>query len=296
MCIATYKRPAKLIRLISSILDQEINEKVNVKIIIVDNDRNESAREIVCALIQQGVNIVYDVEPEQNIALARNRALLHAQGEYVAFIDDDEQACNVWLANLLKVALQNSADVVFGPVLPVMPDNSPKWVINGGFFDRPRMKTGSTVQHGRTGNALVKRSKLIESRDQPFLKELGLIGGSDFELFERVRDSGGKLVWSDEAIVTEEVEEDRPNLKWLALRSFRGGLIFAERSGARPSGLGLISWVSLRGMVILGGVLAAIICWPFSRALAAKSFFKSCSYFGQVMSLTEYRYLEYARK
>ena len=46
--------------------------------------------------------ISYDVEPEQNIALARNRAIGNASGEYVALIDDDEFPDKQWLLTLYE--------------------------------------------------------------------------------------------------------------------------------------------------------------------------------------------------
>ena len=45
--------------------------------------------------------MTYAVEPERNIALARNRALSLARGEKLAFIDDDEMASPFWLSTLL---------------------------------------------------------------------------------------------------------------------------------------------------------------------------------------------------
>ena len=37
-----------------------------------------------------GCRVKYCVEPRQNIALARNKALQNAEGDLIAFIDDDE--------------------------------------------------------------------------------------------------------------------------------------------------------------------------------------------------------------
>ena len=57
---------------------------------IVDNDVCESARHVVeSAARESSVSVLYYVEPEQNIALARNRVVEQAVGDLLAFIDDD---------------------------------------------------------------------------------------------------------------------------------------------------------------------------------------------------------------
>ena len=91
VCICTYRRAELLKSLLEDLKKQETGNLFSYSILIVDNDRKESARDVVreCATAQT-VRIDYRVEPEQNIALARNVAIAHATGDYVVFIDDDE--------------------------------------------------------------------------------------------------------------------------------------------------------------------------------------------------------------
>ena len=48
------------------------------------------------------IELDYHVESTSNIALARNKAVQSASGQYLAFIDDDEVPLNDWLLTLLK--------------------------------------------------------------------------------------------------------------------------------------------------------------------------------------------------
>ena len=41
--------------------------------------------------------VAYRVEPQQNIALARNAAITHATGDFIAFFDDDQLPIKQWL-------------------------------------------------------------------------------------------------------------------------------------------------------------------------------------------------------
>jgi glycosyltransferase involved in cell wall biosynthesis len=73
------------------------------EIIVVDNAPNTSAtadlvRECYGHLAQVG----YAREDRPGLSWARNCGLRHAQGEIVAFIDDDEMAAPYWLAEIAK--------------------------------------------------------------------------------------------------------------------------------------------------------------------------------------------------
>ena len=103
VCICTYKRPELLKRLLSKLEEQETEGLFDYSILIVDNDSSGSARQIVKSYARQSkISINYYVEPDQSIALARNKAVANAKGEFVAFIDDDEAPTRRWLLNLFK--------------------------------------------------------------------------------------------------------------------------------------------------------------------------------------------------
>src|SRR5215831_20404674 len=86
VCICTYKRPELLRRLLLKLEKLETNDLFNYSIVITDNDNTESARETVGSFASRSkIPVEYHVEPEQNIALARNLAVKHATGDFVAF-------------------------------------------------------------------------------------------------------------------------------------------------------------------------------------------------------------------
>src|SRR6202022_4183548 len=91
VCICTYKRPDYLKRLLKELIGQETGGLFTYSIVVVDNDRSESARAVVSDMAASSpIPVKYCMEPRQNIALARNRAIENAQGDFVAFIDDDD--------------------------------------------------------------------------------------------------------------------------------------------------------------------------------------------------------------
>jgi succinoglycan biosynthesis protein ExoM len=193
-------------------------------IVVCDNDNEESARPIVDDFIHiSAIGTIYCVEPEQNIALARNRALAHASEEFIAFIDDDEFPDEGWLATLLRACERYHADGVLGPVRPHFDQPPPSWIIKGRFCERREYVTGTILhwRQTRTGNALIK-SGVLGSITIPFNSEFGN-GGEDDDFFRRVMEQGHRFVWCNEAIVYEVVPPERWTRRYMLRRALLRG-------------------------------------------------------------------------
>lgn len=91
VCICTYKRVQLLENLLFALEVQRTDGLFSFSAVVVDNDGTESAGNMVGRAGKEvKYRIEYYVEPRQNIALARNRAVLNAEGDFIAMIDDDE--------------------------------------------------------------------------------------------------------------------------------------------------------------------------------------------------------------
>ncbi|HEY4283131.1 MAG TPA: glycosyltransferase family 2 protein [Chthoniobacterales bacterium] len=226
VCVATYKRPALLRKLLESLLAQETSGEFTFDIIVADNDAQRSAEPVVGELNATGRKIIYVVEPRQNISLARNKALSHATGDYIATIDDDEHADPRWLLNLYQTIVAHGADVVFGPVLPSFHPDTPDWIRNSHAFRLPDPPTGSTGNYvPTTANSLFRRA-LIQHTAVPFDPAFGRTGGGDTAFFEIVRKQGHRHVWCREASVFEFISPERTNWRWILQREFCRGNIY----------------------------------------------------------------------
>src|SRR2546422_5016366 len=86
VCVCTYKRPELLRRLLSKLEKQVTQDLFDYSIVIVDNDKSESAREIAESFARQSnISISYYVEPEQNIALDRKSTRLNSSHGYISY-------------------------------------------------------------------------------------------------------------------------------------------------------------------------------------------------------------------
>jgi succinoglycan biosynthesis protein ExoM len=223
VCICTFKRRQLLIRLLEKLSDQDTGGLFSYSILICDNDGARSSEAEVSAFAAaSALRVQYCVEPRQNIALARNKALENATGEFIAFIDDDEFPIKGWLLSLFNALNSYNVDGVLGPVKPYFDDDTPQWVVKGRFYDRPTYPTGFIIdwEKGRTGNVLLKMP-LVDPGEQLFRPEFR--AGSDQDAFRRLIERGRVFIWCGEALAYEVVPPVRWKRTFMLRRAFLRG-------------------------------------------------------------------------
>lgn len=144
----TYKRPEKLNRLLKSLCKINFPD-VPTKILIVDNDKEQSARKIV-ENFQDILNIQYFVEEEKGLSNVRNRAIKEAKlfnATHLAFIDDDEIADINWLIN--HIEFYEKFDGIYissGPTYKKFENNKPDYIVNNRIFKVSSRKVLGTLK------------------------------------------------------------------------------------------------------------------------------------------------------
>ena len=223
VCICTYKRPQPLKHLLEELRSQDTGGAFSYSIVVVDNDQSRSAESVVADFAASStIPIKYCTESQQNIPLARNKAVENAEGDLIAFIDDDEFPIKRWLLTLFEALNKYGADGVLGPVKPYFENEPPKWVIQGKFYDRPSYPTGFVIdwRKGRTGNVLLKRVLFSDSaqRFNPAFRT-----GEDQDFFRRQIEKGHVFVWCHEAMAYEVVPAARWNRSFMIRRALLQG-------------------------------------------------------------------------
>lgn len=240
VCICTFKRPNLLANLLEALEHQATDNLFTYSAVVVDNDINKTAQDVVSKLQKSStIRIDYYLEPEQNIALARNKAVENARGNYIAFIDDDEFPLSEWLINLYKTMHLLKADAILGPVRPYYPPNTPKWLIKSKLCERPEYETGTFIRwvDTRTGNVLLDK-QMFEDPDNRFGREFGRTGGEDVEFFKKMSEKGKKYIWCNEAPVYETVPPERWSKTFYTQKSLRIGSLIGEKIRMRSSNFG----------------------------------------------------------
>ena len=295
VCIPTYRRPEQLAALLASLVEHARDE---AHVIVVDNDPAGSAERIVRPYMDFLPGLIFEVETEPGISAARNRLVSLARSldvEYVAFLDDDQIATPNWLSNLVATAKAHCADAVAGPIVPVYPDVVPRWIVTGGFFERPRYTTGTRIRATGVGNVMLKLDALAEL-EGPFERRFGLTGGEDAHALEQLRRRGIDVIWCDEAVVHEAVAPARAKVSWLLRRALRSGATYSASLtllDPRPSQR---SARALRcGARLFQGIAMLPLSLPRGRAAAFGALVCCSTALGGLAGLAGFRYEEYGR-
>jgi glycosyltransferase involved in cell wall biosynthesis len=224
VCICTFKRPTLLLRLLNTLSLQQTQGRFAIEIVVADNDAAASARAVVGAFAARCPwPVRYAVETQPNIALARNCAVRHARGEFIAFVDDDEFVPADWLFRLFEACESSGAAGVLGPVRPHFEATPAEWIVRGRFCERREHASGTVIDaaEGRTGNVLLRRSWFAQEC-APFRAHFDN-GGEDKDFFVRLAQHGAVFVWCNEAAVHEIVPRERCTRRYMLRRALLRG-------------------------------------------------------------------------
>ena len=120
--VPTYKRADGIRIALNSLLGQSAGNRP-IEIVVADNDPLASAKAFVTEFAKTSTTeIVYKHVPEPGVSNARNGALDVARGRFIAFLDDDMDALEGWLEELVRVSLKYEAAITFGPAIALMPN------------------------------------------------------------------------------------------------------------------------------------------------------------------------------
>ena len=109
--ITTYNRAKLLPRAVNSVLAQTYND---YEIIIVDDCSQDNTREVIRGFKDPRIQVIRH-ETNRRSAAARNTGIAHARGEYITFLDDDDECTPTRLADQVSVLDANpNVGVVYG--------------------------------------------------------------------------------------------------------------------------------------------------------------------------------------
>jgi succinoglycan biosynthesis protein ExoM len=297
LCIATYRRPEKLDLLLGDLSRQELMPD---EVIIVDNEASGGAKPVVERYRPVVPFLLkYAIQPERSIAMTRNLTVKLAEGDWLAFIDDDERAPVSWLRQLVEAAARYKADGVLAPVIPVVPDNAPSWIRRGRFYDFPRAASGSVVPLNRMrfGNVLL-RGEPLRREPGPFDTDYRLMTGEDGDLLCRMANKGVKIIWCDDAIVNEPVEPKRLSLQWILMRALSGGQEFARSSldgtYGKVTAIKRIQLFAKSLLQLFAALGLACITLPLGRHRAAHWLMRAWANIGKLSVFWGWKYEAYA--
>ena len=229
-----------------------------VEIVIANNSGHQANALISQCLERSQIGEHCDVKlidsPKNNIATGRNVLLDQSSYPLLVFIDDDEYPSRQWLTHLLDIRERCKAPVVAGPVPALFHASAPRWVRTVDLHNARGKVDAKQIDNAGTCNVLIDKRTIGKLR---FDEQFGKSGGSDTDFFMRFRQQGGTLYWANEAVVFEDIPEDRSTARSLIHRFIKQGENYRKINTANGRiGSQLLFSVKSAGMVLVSLPLA----------------------------------------
>ena len=271
MIICTYNRAHLLADALQSMCQQSIDSAA-YEIIVIDNNSTEQTYQVTASFIQQYPHVRYYRELRQGLSHARNRGWHEAQGDYIAYIDDDCKAPPHWLATAQKI-IQDVAPTGFGgPYLAFYKTAKPAWFKDeyGSHTPYPTatfLNAAPDALHG--GNLFLQRQVLAQVGG--FDPKLGMVGteqayGEETALLRHLRVTvpEARFYFEPDLYLYHLVRPEKMQLGWLVRDHFARGRALNRvynkaNSSNRYWGLSACYMLLLAALVISDGVVFALL-------------------------------------
>jgi GT2 family glycosyltransferase len=262
--VPTFRREHLLARCLDALLTQKLGAPYEV--IVVDDGRSASTREIVEALAQRtgnspAVRYLHPPLETRGPAAARNAGWRAAASELIAFTDDDTIPDRDWLCEGIA-AMRSGADAIWGRIVvpistkPTDYERNVKRLENAGFV---------------TANCFVRREALqrIGGFDERFKRAWR----EDSDLYFSLLENGAKVEYAPRAVVQHPVRtarwgvslREQRNMLFDALLFKKHPDLYRKKIGA-PARARYLATVIALILIVIG----AAIGWPalvFTAAL-----------------------------
>lgn len=237
-------------------------EGMAVEIAVIDNSEAEGMRarnrEVLDSLPRR-FPLTQIYEPALGIPYARNRAIDHALAVgavALVFLDDDQTVPHDWLTTLARVAQEEHADVVKSGVTFVLEGDmrfAEHFAPGNTCLPSPIRESG--IRYVATNGVWIS-ARLFREMGLRFDETLRFLGCDDTAYFLEAYRRDAKMVATSEVFAQEIVMRDKQSLRWLARRSFRGGvsratLRLGDRSRAYYGTSGFAQLLYYGGLAVL---------------------------------------------
>jgi GT2 family glycosyltransferase len=245
--IATYNRGSLLSECLRHLADQPFEPDDDV--VVVDNGSTDDTPRVIEAMRQRfPVRLRHLTESRPGKSHAVATAIEAADGDVLAFTDDDVTVDPLWLAAIRRIMHNTSAALVGGPVLPRWEAAPPSWLrfdaVEYGRLAAPLglLNYGSdAIELGPRAvlgaNMAVRRAPI--NKVGGFARHLGkfrgtLLSGEDQELCQRVQAAGYKAMYCPELRVTHWVPVERMCASYSMSWFFWSGITHATLDATPP--------------------------------------------------------------
>ena len=224
----TFKRPDILKKSLQSVKNLKLPQDIKIELLVVDNDANGSAKNIVLSFEKDiPFQINYVIEEKRGLSNARNRLLSEAVeigASHIALFDDDGLLDENWLFNHCEYYNNDQeAHVISGPQYIFFEDDYPQFIKQNNIFKTSTSKENGQILKSCATNNVFLPVEIMTEFNIWFDPSYVFMGGEDGDFFNRVTEAGYLIKFNKDSIVQEIISNDRANIKWILNRSYYNG-------------------------------------------------------------------------
>ena len=119
--IPAYNAQATIQRACRSVLCQSYP---NVELVVVNDGSSDRTEELLLAMEKEYPNLHHILQENGGVSRARNTGLDAATGEYIMFLDADDELEPGVMDSLMDISVKNDCDIVAGGCLRIRPDGT----------------------------------------------------------------------------------------------------------------------------------------------------------------------------
>ena len=243
--ISTYNNAVSLIRTLNSVAKQDADKAI-WECVVVNNNSTDNTAEMVAAFAKEhsDINIKLVDEAQQGLSYARNRGIAEAEGQFLAFIDDDETINEGFVSAYLDLFHNHGAFAGAGALKVRYDSARPKWmsyytekmIANPLNLGKEIITITSSV-NPTGGNMAFNREifRLYGGFDTDLgRKGKELSGGEENDMFQRLRDLGERVFYTPHAIAYHHIADRKLTPEYFDKLSYGVGVskrIRAEKFG-----------------------------------------------------------------
>jgi glucosyl-dolichyl phosphate glucuronosyltransferase len=226
--LCTYNRCESLMKALASIALSRLPESVSWEVLVVDNNSRDQTGDVVADFCRRYPDrFRYLFESQAGKSYALNRGIAEAQGDVLAFTDDDVTVEPMWLQKLTAPLLRGEWSGCGGRIFPAWSCPPPRWLPAGArcplaplaVFDHLGPEAGQLDPAETPFGANMAFPKAIFAKYGGFRTDLGPRPGSeirceDTEFVGRLQAGGEPLWYEPSAIVYHAVPPNRLRKKY----------------------------------------------------------------------------------
>jgi glucosyl-dolichyl phosphate glucuronosyltransferase len=250
--LCTYNRSESLKKALESVANSTLSNAVEWEVLVVDNNSNDQTKVAVeeyCRRYPGRFRYLFEKQPGKSYAL--NAGIAEAQGEILAFVDDDVTVEPTWLQNLTAPLQDAQWAGTGGRIRPERNFSPPRWMLLEGdqslgptlaaVFDLG--DTPVELTRSPYGTNMAFRKSMF-AKHGGFRTDMGPtpgteIRGEDVEFGRRLLAAGERLSYVPSAVVYHAVLEKRLHKEFFLNYWFAYGRTQIRERGYRPGKWGI---------------------------------------------------------